>query len=349
LSRNGSGIYQLPGSSFPANPSTLIESAKYNNNLNDIAAAITQSIASDGQTPITANIPFGGNKLTGLGAGTLAGESVRFNQLQQGSDIAVADSGVVTIPNEGSLFNLTAASAFNVTGFSSNYNGRTFGVRFNPDKLLKLVNSSTFKLIGGTDRMPAAGEIAYFQQESGGSITEVGFQPLLDLTSYSGADIPLAIGQRAVYDVSAVTSVLLRLATGNNQLYVIRVNPNTPVGADTGVAVILSPNNTTFTSGQARRSQLQVIDSTVTGAIVQTDTVFVLCSTTTPSFIRAEACTRTNGKHVFVNWRGVGSAGGNQLGTYSTFWNDTTTAWSSLGTITFAAATTGRIEVQREY
>jgi len=81
LSRNGSGNYQPPASSFPAVSGTLIESAKFNNTINDIASALTQSISNDGQTPILANIPMGGFKLTGLAAGVASGQSVEFGQL----------------------------------------------------------------------------------------------------------------------------------------------------------------------------------------------------------------------------------------------------------------------------
>lgn len=81
MSRNGSGSYTAPGSSFPAVASTLIESTKYNNVVNDIAAAITASIANDGQTPILANLPMGGFKLTGLAAGAASGDSARYNEL----------------------------------------------------------------------------------------------------------------------------------------------------------------------------------------------------------------------------------------------------------------------------
>jgi len=347
MSRNGSGVYSLPGSSFPASPSTLIESAKYNNNLNDIAAALTQSIASDGQTPITANIPFGGNKITGLGAGTLAGDSVRFNDKQQGSDIAVAASGVVTIPSEGSLFNLTAASAFNITGFSSNYNGRTFGVRFNPDKLLKLVNSSTFKLLGGADRMPVAGEIAYFQQESGGSITEVGFQPVLTMTGYTGADIPLAIGQAAIYDVSAVTTQALRIASSDNQVFSLRVMPTTAANT-TITGMTLQPNNANAGAASISRSQIFNTNAASVNAALVNENVFTLTNGGTPYKVESEFVTRTNGKSARTLAYAIGTTDHNTTIIMGR-WTDTTTPWSSLGTLNFGAALTGRIIVKREF
>jgi len=82
MSRNGSGTYSLPVNSWnPATNGTPATAADYQALINDIAAAITQSLSKDGQTAMTGNLPAGGNKITGLAAGTTAGDSVRYEQL----------------------------------------------------------------------------------------------------------------------------------------------------------------------------------------------------------------------------------------------------------------------------
>lgn len=81
MSRNGSGVYTPPGSSFPAIDDTVIESTDYNTVINDLASALTQSLSVDGQSVVTGNIPMANHKFTGLAAGTTAGDSVRFEQL----------------------------------------------------------------------------------------------------------------------------------------------------------------------------------------------------------------------------------------------------------------------------
>ncbi len=48
-------------------PDSIISSAKFDNENNDFAAGLTQSIATDGQSTITANIPFSGNRPTNIG------------------------------------------------------------------------------------------------------------------------------------------------------------------------------------------------------------------------------------------------------------------------------------------
>ena len=84
MSRNGSGVYSLPAGQ-PVVTGTTISSATHNALMADIAAEITRSIASDGQTVPTANLPMGGFKLTGLAAGTGNGDSVRYEQFISGS------------------------------------------------------------------------------------------------------------------------------------------------------------------------------------------------------------------------------------------------------------------------
>lgn len=80
--RNGSGTFNLLTNSWnPATNGTPATAADYQALINDVAAAITQSLSKDGQTAMTGNLPAGGNKITGLAAGTTAGDSVRYEQI----------------------------------------------------------------------------------------------------------------------------------------------------------------------------------------------------------------------------------------------------------------------------
>lgn len=56
MPRNGSGQYSLPEAAFV--PGTTISSAAVNDDYSDIASALTDSVASDGQTPITGPLLF---------------------------------------------------------------------------------------------------------------------------------------------------------------------------------------------------------------------------------------------------------------------------------------------------
>ena len=77
MSRNGSGTYTLPAGN-PVVTGTTISSTWANTSLSDIATALTQSLAKDGQTVPTANIPMGSFKITGLGAPTTAGDALAY-------------------------------------------------------------------------------------------------------------------------------------------------------------------------------------------------------------------------------------------------------------------------------
>jgi hypothetical protein len=98
LPRNGSGTYSLPAGN-PVVTGTVISSTVQNNTTSDIATALTNSIAKDGQTTPTANLPMGGFKLTGLGAGSVATDSAHLGQIQAQAYIylgSVAGTNTIT-------------------------------------------------------------------------------------------------------------------------------------------------------------------------------------------------------------------------------------------------------------
>lgn len=80
MARNGSGTYSLVNTASITTGGT-ISSTDMMATLTDIANALTASIAKDGQTTPSANLPMGSNKLTGLSAGSSAGDSLRYEQL----------------------------------------------------------------------------------------------------------------------------------------------------------------------------------------------------------------------------------------------------------------------------
>lgn len=104
MARNGSGTYSLPAGN-PVVTGTAISSTVQNNTMSDIATALTQSLSQDGQTPVTANLPMGGFKLTGLAAGTTAGDSVRYEQFA--SPPAIGS----TTPTTGAFTQITSTVA----------------------------------------------------------------------------------------------------------------------------------------------------------------------------------------------------------------------------------------------
>lgn len=100
MSRNGSGTYTLPAGN-PVVTGTTISSTWANNTLADIQNALTQSVAADGQTPITGALQMGGNKVTNMGAATVAGDAVEYAQFATPTftgNVTMTSTGYVLIP-----------------------------------------------------------------------------------------------------------------------------------------------------------------------------------------------------------------------------------------------------------
>jgi hypothetical protein len=73
MSRNGSGTYNLPAGN-PVVTGTTISSTWANTTLNDIANALTGSVAADGQTAMTGNLQMSTNNIAN--AGTITGTTI---------------------------------------------------------------------------------------------------------------------------------------------------------------------------------------------------------------------------------------------------------------------------------
>lgn len=83
MPRNGSGTYSLPAGQ-PVTTGTTISSTTHNTLMADVANALTGSLAADGQTPATANLPMGGYKHTNVASATARTEYATAGQVQDG-------------------------------------------------------------------------------------------------------------------------------------------------------------------------------------------------------------------------------------------------------------------------
>jgi uncharacterized protein YegL len=84
MSRNGSGTYTLPAGN-PVVTGTTITSSWANTSLSDIANALTQSVAADGQTPMTGALNMTNNLIENVADATASGDAVSVNFLQTGT------------------------------------------------------------------------------------------------------------------------------------------------------------------------------------------------------------------------------------------------------------------------
>jgi hypothetical protein len=171
MSFNGSGTFVVNSTGQPVSANTLIEASVFNAFTADVATGLSTAITKDGQTTVTANLPMSGYRLTGLGAGSTAGHSLRYEQLfstsavtllgamnwVKGADVASA-----------ATINLTTATgnAVHVTG-TTQIDAVTLGsgmwrmVIF--DGILTLAHSATANnLPGGANITTAANDRALY-------------------------------------------------------------------------------------------------------------------------------------------------------------------------------------------
>lgn len=156
MARNGTGGFDLLVNSWnPSINGVAATAADWQALIDDIATAIAQSVSADGQTPITGNLDMGGNVLSGLGAGTSSGQSLRFEQLfSQGIQQNVAAGTTVDIGAQLSTsINITGTGT--ISSFGTNYNGPRF-IRF--DGVCTLTHSATLVIPGSVNITTAAGD-----------------------------------------------------------------------------------------------------------------------------------------------------------------------------------------------
>ncbi|MCA2864906.1 MAG: hypothetical protein IM323_16245 [Microcystis sp. M049S1] len=159
MARNGSGTYNLLTNSWnPATNGVSATAVDWQNLINDVAAALTQSLSADGQTPMTGNLNAGNNKITGLAAGSATGDSLRWEQLfSQGQPVTLASAATTDIGAQNTvLLNITGTTT--ITSFGTNYNGPRYVIF---DGVLTLThNATTLILPGGANITTAAGDSA---------------------------------------------------------------------------------------------------------------------------------------------------------------------------------------------
>ena len=110
MSRNGSGTYNLP-SGNPVVTGTTISSTWANSTLSDIASALTGSIASDGQTTPSANLPMGGYAHTNVGNATVRAMYATAGQVQ--------DNTAAYLTSVSGTDVITATGAFGMSAYAT--------------------------------------------------------------------------------------------------------------------------------------------------------------------------------------------------------------------------------------
>ena len=79
---NGVGQFTSLGApTFPAVSGDYILASYFNATMNDLFLGLTTALPRDGQAAMTAALPMGGFKVTGLGPGSASGDAVNYGQV----------------------------------------------------------------------------------------------------------------------------------------------------------------------------------------------------------------------------------------------------------------------------
>ena len=132
MSRNGSGEYSLPGADFTNG--TLADADEVMTKLDDIASALTASIAKDGQTTPTAALPMGTYNHTNVGVATARTHYARASQVADGAltyggvaggtadALTITLSPAITAYAIGQVFSFKVGASPNTTAATLNVN-----------------------------------------------------------------------------------------------------------------------------------------------------------------------------------------------------------------------------------
>jgi hypothetical protein len=97
MSYNGSGTFLINSAGQPVTPGTIISSTSFNALTSDLASGLSTAITKDGQTTPINNIPMGGFRITGLGAGVNATDAAQLGQVQGGTLDYITVAGTNTL------------------------------------------------------------------------------------------------------------------------------------------------------------------------------------------------------------------------------------------------------------
>jgi len=117
MSRNGSGTYTLPAGN-PVVSGTTISSTWANTTLSNIAAALTDSLAADGQTTATGNLKMGTNRITGLADGIASTDAATVSQI---SGFITTGTAILKGSGTGGISNATAGTDYTVSSAVTNF------------------------------------------------------------------------------------------------------------------------------------------------------------------------------------------------------------------------------------
>jgi hypothetical protein len=118
---NGSGTYTLPAADLPVS-GQVISSTKMNSIFNDLATALTNCVAKDGQSTMTGALKMGSQRITGLGDGAVGTPAIAWAN-DSNSGIYRSGTFKTAISEDGTKIVEVTTSGVDITGALSISNG----------------------------------------------------------------------------------------------------------------------------------------------------------------------------------------------------------------------------------
>ena len=170
MSYNGSGTFNINTSGQPVVTGTVISSTAFNALTADLGTGLSTAITKNGQTTVTANIPFNGYKLTGIAVATASGDALSYGQAATVSALtdSALTSGRVPYASTAGLFVDSANLTFNGTTLTANTIGAfTLGgtVAGGGNNIKNVIIGATTPLAGTFTTLTSTG-VANFQNVS---------------------------------------------------------------------------------------------------------------------------------------------------------------------------------------
>ena len=178
-----------------------------------------------------------------------------------------------------------------------------------------------------------------------GEVSSNGYANPINLSSAT-ADYSLPVGAVAYISFTNATSVSLCIATTNGTYYEMSVvSSNSSRTSGTASPIYLNPNNTSYSnafsyleayvqSGGSSSGDIITYSAFRIGMAIGNAKVFIHNFTTNKNILGISSDAGTSTSPV--------------IRVYTNQWNDTTTSWTSLGTVIFPQATSGYILVRRK-
>jgi hypothetical protein len=217
MSYNGSGTFNINTAGQPVVTGTVISSTAFNALTADLGTGLSTAITKNGQTTVTANIPFNGYKLTGIAVATASGDALSYGQAATVSALtdSALTSGRVPYASTAGLFVDSANLTFNGTTLTANTIGAfTLGgtVAGGGNQLNNIIIGTTTPLAGAFTTLSATGAVT---SGSDFKVPTLGY-----LYAYTGAGAGTVKagfqfdGAGAIYGKIADTTVTNISATG---------------------------------------------------------------------------------------------------------------------------------------